>query len=452
MTAIQLGVNFWGIPCANSGDTPGNPVCAAGPASVLHLATWRAALFDKTGKPLVFDANGITPNIGTQEFFQATSDDDNPRTVFNAITQQFGAAGDMSTKDGYILMTSKSATPPDLTAAAWNRLQVPVGVDFPSLGYNADGWWTSFGTPGQQIAFAPSAGGPMQLLTQAPTLAGGGGLMCEMPDSKPGDPMWVVELGGAGIELWALESPPGSTVSATLYSLALPAGLGVGPSNSARQIGPYGPYYADDDNGYGIVRTINGTKYLFYANDMGDGAKACIILWVIFNLSGSTPTIYQCGTIDLSAQNCDCVCGGCTANNAGTMAFTFLVSSPTTTPAHYVAVKALTDTAPLLANALQGPSGINYGRCGDYPQVCVDPMDQSFWACNNLGDDSVADTYNWHCNIQHFGLAAPATAPLPPPAPSLTLTVSGNVSVQLGGASVSLPVTGCAMVPAGSSI
>jgi hypothetical protein len=422
-TPVALGTNFSGISGADVGGNPPNVTIAVGPTDILTATIWRIEMFDVTGKPIEKIENKLFFNLA------GTGDPDDSRVIYNPFAREFLCAGISAI--GFVARRSIGPMPPNLDTGWYPAINYTTATDTIWIGYNADGYGLTFGTPLDQLMLLPNGSNTYKIIILPPAFAGGAGMcVCRQPDAKSGDPLWLVRMQG-GLQILEVANPFTAQVFTTYLLTNIPAHY---PYADAQQPAGGTPikihpktsanlFFQGPPNVDAIVRRVNGTDYMFVV-EMGGappGGGVTQIFWYIVNLA--TQAIYQQGVIydpNISFFN-----HSVSADAQGNMAITFSGSGSGTYLTHYVGIKSFTDTLFTYLTAKQNPYLLKGGRAGDYSTTAQDPSNGSFWSINQVTDpNGQTAAFDWLSNIQQFLTSAP-----PPPPPPQVYNLSGPVSM-----------------------
>ena len=455
---ITLKTGFAGIVAASVDAIPPNCQIAVGPSNVLTATTWRVDLRDKTGK-LIQQLDGRT-------FFSATGNQDNPRVIYRDFPLQSAAGGSflvlgiLPPPENCIAMVSDGPEPNSL-ATGWTRIQTGVGTDFPIVGYNADGYFVTFGSP-QGVALRIHNNLVFDSLPLPAELqAGSAPAVAKCPDAHLGDSLWLARIKDSdrnALRIWRVDNPFGVTVSLappgptyTAYDIPItatnvandarqPNGTSIKLTHAARanyrdlpiedrnrpveDVNPRGPFFQGPQNGDLWLRNVNGRQLLYWCAGSGGSANQCVVQWVVVDVTvGTAPALAYQGIIDGGA-NLDLFNATIAVGSDGTMAVNYLMSGPTQ---YILNSLAVFEPSGLMIVATPKASAVPLtgGRAGDYSGCCVDPVDGSFWSVNEVPDNSTASpNYNWSSWVQNFTAAQQVTF-----TGTLTMVINGIAQV-----------------------
>ncbi len=208
--------------------------------------------------------------------------------------------------------------------------------------------------------------------------------VASMHESAPGDPMWLVEESGYGgtrtnVRVVKMANPTSATPTYTEYLIPVPS-YSSGDLPNAPQ--PGGSFNTND------ARMLNaesrGTR-LVSTQSVSVSGKS-LVRWYEFDTSGGVPTLTQQGNID-PGPGISTFFPSIAINDRGDLGITYMQSSSSQFVSMYVTGQAFgavpgTLSAPALVKS--GNESYPGGRGGDYSGVTVDPVDDSFWAVNEV--------------------------------------------------------------------
>jgi hypothetical protein len=469
VVANYTGVNFSQVNTINSANggasVPPDTQGAAGPNSYIESVNGAFSIFTpkNSGSSVVSDnpddfffTQGALPHIaasdGTGDAFM----------TFDSQAQRFFVGEldyDKSSTNGdgnaLLLAVSKSANPATFTSADWYFYEIKTtetGIsfqDYPgNIGYNADALViteNSFSTTADVHTLVNAIS--IKALTSGTALTVGTNLFqtdltsdilvrpATMPDSKPGDPMWLVAAPNNGGQTG---SPPASTVDVIKMTNVLgtptftTTALAVNPySVAVSPLQPNGqPMTSPGFTDSRIMNADEQNNILVATQMVSDSAGDEVSSqWYAIDVSGAAPVMQQQGDIS-GGPGVYITYPGIAVNATGDIGMSYMQSG--TGPGQYLSVYVTGRTksdplgtmeTPVLAQAGAGnyveTSGffnsalgsIEY-RLGDMSGIYVD-SDGSFWVDNEFADSEPGAGANWGTAIVNFHIGAPPITILP---------------------------------------
>jgi hypothetical protein len=452
---VNLISHYPGLDFNQSGGfTPPDSNGAAGPTNEVETVNQTVAIYN----PKSSGSSAITAPLSTFFFTNgglspvaSGSSQTDPFTIYDPLVQRF-IVGDLdfkssADKNQLLLAVSKNSSPQTLTTNDWffytvNTTEKNIVLqDYPgNPGYNADALVVTLNSfnASSAIAHVLVTSISMKALVSG---AGSGGALpgadffendvanaaslrpTAMQDSKPGDPMWLIEQNPNGTDnsINVLKMTGVLSAAPTFTTTTLPVNPYIDTINQpALQPGGSaitGPGFTDSRilNAAEMNNTIVATHAVGNLNRTEDDAQ-----WYAINVSSGTPVIQQEG--DVSAGNNTYLSyPAITINSAGDFGMTYMMSGTGAGQflSMYVTGRTPSDPAgtmetPVLAEAGQAIFSAG-GRAGDLSGINVDPLNGTFWAVSEFAN--MDPTYNWGTGIANFGFSVPPPPPGPPPPP-----------------------------------
>ncbi len=448
-TGLDSGLD---VSLLNAQINPPDNQGAAGPTSVVEAVNQVIGIYSprNTGSNAVTDSlsdffftkGGLTP-VATA----ANDAQTDPFVIYDPIVQRF-IVGDLdydssnTNGDGnaILLAVSKSSNPTTLTNSDWYFDDIPTtetGVafqDYPgSPGYNADALVVtqgSFDSGGGYVhtlvtslsmsalvsgaAFSSSTKGTNYFQTDISEILPRPAVM---PDSGPGDPMWMVAANSGGtfsgsantIDVLKMTNILNNNPTfAPTYTLTVnpyyQATVPYDPSGNAIDSGPDSRMLqADEQNGI-----------LVAADEVSDAAgDANLARWYAINVSSGTPVLQQQGDVG-GGPGTYYDYPGIGINAQGDIGLTYVESGKAAGmyESMYITGRSPSDApgtmeTPVLVQAgvanYSVPNGLGV-RQGDMSRISVDP-NGSFWAFSQWTNNEAAP--NWGTAIGNFTVGSP---------------------------------------------
>src|SRR5262249_6925583 len=327
----------------------------------------------------------------------------------------------------YIFAVSTSSNPTTLTAADWKFYHItttegPAGntsfTDYPgNFGFNADAVVETF-----NMAQGNFLNGNAQILSiNASDLAAGvpnaslrffqndfSGTFNYRPtamhDSVAGDPMWLIRNpnDGTNINVTQMTNVLSNAAVFTTTSLALPAGATFATGN-LNPLNPNGSTIRDIDTRILKAGEFNNT--IVATNKVRISGNEADVEWYAIDVSGATPAfqlvggVANVGRVGFGA-NTYTFDPGIDINSRGDIGLTFNESDRVGGAANaatggfvstFVPARRPTDAAGTMQASVLVPAGTGFGnindRVGDFSGLTYDPVNGTFWAVNEFGNN-----------------------------------------------------------------
>jgi hypothetical protein len=456
------------LQTANLGATiePPDTQGAAGPSSVVETVNLGVAIYS----PKSSGSNAVTDNLfdfyfttGGLQHVAANDLLTDPFTIYDPQIQRFivGAlafdtANTNGDGNGILLAVSKTSNPTTLTTSDWFFSQVSTTESGVALqdysgnpGYNADALVVPLLSLDSGRAFVHTLVNSISInaLASGTALAKGSNFFqtdlsenlprpTTMPDSAPGDPMWMVASANSGsftgslntidvIKMTnVLSANPTFTTTTLTVNPYFDSVVGLNPDGTKTDT------FADTR----VLQSTEANGLIAAVQEVSDSAgNTDMARWYEINVSSGTPVISQQGDVGGTANVYDRY-PGVAINSQGDIALTYMQSGkvPGMFESMYITGRTPSDApgtmeTPILVQAgtanyvgtSQGP------REGDMSRVSVD-ADGTFWAFSQWANGEASP--NWGTAIAHFTLAPPISIILSTPTEGVPLN---NVPVAL---------------------
>jgi hypothetical protein len=452
------------------GQSPPDPMVAAGANYVLETVNASLAVYDKAGAWVssqrlegLFATLPLTPVAGNLFDPFVFYDDQAQRFVVGALDTHY----DSASKNYY--ETLDLAVSAQGVPAGWELQQINLGekgtrgtllrADFPRAGWNGDAYVVAVNTYSQdfstfdhvQVVGVKKAsvtdGNPGTLVKFVADRAGGSNFTL-VPAAMHADAQgnyvsakeWFVEESGysnfgkalnVAQMTYAWTATGVSNLKFTDNAVSLPT--------AARYVDT--PYATQPDNGGPI--DVGDTRFLsadwrggrlVATQTVGEKADGLThARWYDFNTTGKAPALKNWGDVRPGQAGANTYHPSAAIAPGGTVGMTFAESSPNEYLSTYVTGMAPGETvvqAPVLVKAGERSSvDLKFGapsRAGDFSGVAVDPVTGEFWAVNQYANQELdnASHYwaNWGTWITRFTVS-PAL-----PAPTATAAAPADLS------------------------
>jgi hypothetical protein len=474
LPSITGTTGFDGLDFPGTGDgAPPDTIAAAGPNYVVEMVNTDIAVFTKTGtKVFQQDLSQFFASVRTGNALSdpvVVYDEQAGRFLVGVLDLSISFFGTVN-GDTFLYAVSDGSDPTQDTTGdgkpftemhsinmTENVAAGTVFADYPRIGWNADGYFTTFNmfTTGFTNAYdhvsvisidkaaATDANnatftfthnnvpGGITAATLAPATMHGS--VASVPGTP--QPMYFVEE--------KLDSNGNATgnavrvVKATNLLTATPTFAFTDLAVTAYRQPP-----AATQLGSGALITANDSRMLNaeWRNDRLVATQTVGVStdsqaharWYEFNTSG-TPTLTQQGTIGLGS-GASSYFPSIAINPSGDLGMTFIESSSTEYMSMYVTGRTSADPlgsmqTPVPVRAGQAPYAASFDsspyRAGDYSGITVDPTDGTFWAANEYAKTPTGAQANWGTWLVNLTLG-PAGPDITPPTATVTSPNGGE--------------------------
>jgi hypothetical protein len=443
--AVNLSSSFPAMMYSNTpGYVPPDTCAASGPSSVIETVNTDIAIYDKSGTSILKDSGGNSVRfLDLPTFFKSVGggnvNQSDPGVVYDELLGKFfvwvwdyTANGANVTSNRLLYAVSNTSSP--TSASDFTCYQVgltsndhssggPFWGDFPRVGWNASEFAVTFNmftanATGNQnfdhvLVVNISTANPST--TTVVDFPGGNTLFTVVPAVMHGDP----NTDPASDPMYFVEdtlSVTNNTSSSTIMVLTEtnffttptfppPHTVNVDPYQEPPAITQQGSSNQITANDSGILEAEWRGGHLVAAQSIGvNGDAQAHARWYEFDVTTSTPTFIQDGTIGLDsaseAAKANSWFPSISIGFNDVLALDYMEASPTEYMSMWVTGRLPTDTlgtmeTPVLAQAGLAPYGASFDtsplRSGDYSAITVDPNDGSFWAANEF---ALAPTLN----------------------------------------------------------
>jgi hypothetical protein len=452
--AVNLLSHYTGLDFNQSlnlsgGSTPPDSNGAAGPFNVVETVNQVVAIYS----PKSTGSSQVSAGLAT--FFSTTNTGvkllpnlTDPFTIYDPQINRFivgDVNSDLAKTNHLLLAVSKTNDPLTLTSTDWTFYNIDISEpkvalqDYPgNPGYNADALVVTFNSfssttflhsmvtsinINQLVTGGPLAKNRTYFVNDDPNTADASLRPTTMQDSKPGDPMWLIEQNpnGADNSINVLKMTNILSTNPTFTTTTLPVNPYIDVVNQPpRQ--PDGTVLTTDIDSR-IQNAMEENNTIVAAQSVGNLNKTeDDVQWYAIDVSSGTPTMQQQG--DVSAGNNTYLSYPAIAiNAAGDIGMTYMQSGTGAGQflSMYVTGRTPFDPAGTMEAPVLVEQGFtNYhdfatstnGRVGDLSGINVD-ANGSFWAVSEFANSE--PTANWGTAIANFAFPPPSVPPPPPP-------------------------------------
>lgn len=335
----------------------------------------------------------------------------NPFCVFNPASARFlivtlGDTGLGSSK-WLRFAHSKTATPNTATSADWNLSTLELALqsaisDWPTLGYCADGFVmtpnsSGIGGGGAVVLFHHD--GTAEQVANRPVMQGLA-MPAHMPDSQPGDAMWIVS-GKQGqsdtdvLDITKMTDPFG-TPSYDVYQVAVTERPVFVPGTTLQPGGTIST--TDSSNVHPVVRTVGANTYMAIAGKCGAANGKARVCWYLLDITSGEPVLLDEGVINPVDADGATWCPVMGMDSSGGILIGYVECSSTMFPTVKVTGRMFDDPAGTMRSGVTAATGnTNWvigvsgnARFVEYLNGACDPDGESVWMINVWANSETA--------------------------------------------------------------